>query len=82
MSGYSHFRDGDCILFDDGELERQAALWNVQFARCLPGSEQSCPQLYAISGRRRCNARVAWGHHTLTSVTNDAPDRCAPALSG
>ena len=55
ISGYSHFRDGDCILFDDGELDRQAALWNVQFARCCPGlpSQSACqpaPPPYALSG--------------------------------
>lgn len=33
VSGYEHFRDGSCVLFDEGEFARQAAMWNAQFER-------------------------------------------------
>ena len=35
VSGYEHFRDGRCVLFDEAEFTRQAALWDAQFERCV-----------------------------------------------
>ncbi len=83
VSGYEHFRDGRCVLFDEAEFTRQAALWDAQFERCaglfpmnehgtagwLSGMQRSAVQR---SHRRACMywARAAYGPALLLCTSN------------
>ncbi|KAK9845359.1 hypothetical protein WJX81_004361 [Elliptochloris bilobata] len=70
IAGYSHFRDGDCLLFDDGELARQAALWNVQFARMMAEARNNA-QREVLGNDARIAACPACGQHNAKADNNN-----------